>query len=84
LCAAREIVLAQAGNLPGFHPRLRISLRRRKMFRVKHWARRGSLAVQGDVNEFVSIYLQPDFAVAVSNQTTGERREGFVQPQRNQ
>ena len=41
--------------------------------------RRIRLAVQGDVNDHVSIYLQPDFAVAVSNQTAGERREGFVQ-----
>ncbi|MDT8280772.1 MAG: porin [Erythrobacter sp.] len=41
--------------------------------------RRVRLVVQGDVNEFVSLYLQPDFAVAVSNQTAGERREGFVQ-----
>ncbi len=41
--------------------------------------RRVRLAVQGDVNDHVSIYLQPDFAVAVSNQTAGERREGFVQ-----
>ncbi len=45
--------------------------------------RRVRLAVQGDVNEFVSTYLRPDFAVAVSNQTTGERREGFVQLQRS-
>jgi hypothetical protein len=41
--------------------------------------RRIRLVVQGDVGDNVSIYLQPDFAVAVNNQSAGERREGFVQ-----
>lgn len=41
--------------------------------------RRVRLVLQGDVNDYLSLYLQPDFAVAVSNQSAGERREGFAQ-----
>lgn len=41
--------------------------------------RRVRLILQGDLNEHVSLYLQPDFATAVSNQSVGERREGFGQ-----
>jgi hypothetical protein len=41
--------------------------------------RRVRLILQGDINEYVSLYLQPDFATAVSNQAVGERREGFGQ-----
>jgi hypothetical protein len=41
--------------------------------------RRIRLIVQGDISENVSLYLQPDFASAVSNQSVGERREGFGQ-----
>lgn len=41
--------------------------------------RRIRLIVQGDITEDVSIYLQPDFASSVSNQSVGERREGFGQ-----
>jgi phosphate-selective porin len=41
--------------------------------------RRVRLIVQGDITDDVSIYLQPDFASAVSNQSVGERREGFGQ-----
>lgn len=40
--------------------------------------RRVRLVLQGDINDYVSVYLQPDFAVAVSNQSAGERREGFA------
>ena len=40
--------------------------------------RRVRLVLQGDLNDHVSLYLQPDFAVAVSNQSAGERREGFA------
>jgi len=40
--------------------------------------RRLRLVLQGDVNDHVSIYFQPDFAAAVSNQSVGERREGSV------
>lgn len=40
--------------------------------------RRMRLVLQGDVNEHLSIYFQPDFAAAVSNQSVGERREGTV------
>lgn len=40
--------------------------------------RRIRLILQGDLNEHVSLYFQPDFAAAVSNQSVGERREGTV------
>lgn len=40
--------------------------------------RRLRLVLQGDVNEHLAIYFQPDFAAAVSNQSVGERREGTV------
>lgn len=40
--------------------------------------RRMRLVLQGDLNEHVSVYFQPDFAAAVSNQSAGERREGTV------
>ncbi len=40
--------------------------------------RRMRLVLQGDLNEHVSFYFQPDFAAAVSNQSVGERREGTV------
>lgn len=41
--------------------------------------RRVRLILQGDLNDYVSLYLQPDLATAVSNQSAGERREGFAQ-----
>jgi hypothetical protein len=41
--------------------------------------RRIRLILQGDLNDHVSLYLQPDFATAVSNQSANERREGFGQ-----
>lgn len=41
--------------------------------------RRVRLILQGDLNDYVSLYLQPDLATAVSNQSGGERREGFAQ-----
>ncbi|WP_086618747.1 porin [Erythrobacter tepidarius] len=40
--------------------------------------RRIRLVLQGDLSKHVSIYFQPDFAAAVSNQSVGERREGTV------
>ncbi len=40
--------------------------------------RRIRLIIQGDVNDHLSLYFQPDFAAAVSNQSVGERREGTV------
>ncbi len=40
--------------------------------------RRLRMIIQGDLNEHVSLYFQPDFAAAVSNQSVGERREGTV------
>ncbi len=40
--------------------------------------RRIRLVLQGDINDHVSLYFQPDFAAAVSNQSVGERREGTV------
>jgi hypothetical protein len=40
--------------------------------------RRMRLVLQGDVSDHVSLYFQPDFAAAVSNQSVGERREGTV------
>ncbi len=40
--------------------------------------RRIRMIIQGDVNEHLSLYFQPDFAAAVSNQSVGERREGSV------
>lgn len=40
--------------------------------------RRMRLVLQGDLNDHVSLYFQPDFAAAVSNQSVGERREGSV------
>lgn len=41
--------------------------------------RRIRLVMQGDLGHGVSFYLQPDFASAVNNQTSGERRDNFVQ-----
>lgn len=41
--------------------------------------RRARLVVEGDVTDRLSLYLQPDFATAVSNQSGTERREGFAQ-----
>ncbi|XYD12217.1 porin (plasmid) [Methylobacterium sp. NMS12] len=41
--------------------------------------RRVRLILQGDVHERVAIYLQPDFAVSVGNQSAGEPRGGFAQ-----
>ncbi|PZO78042.1 MAG: porin [Sphingomonas hengshuiensis] len=41
--------------------------------------RRIRLILQGDLGERVSFYLQPDFATAVTSQSVGERREGFLQ-----
>jgi hypothetical protein len=41
--------------------------------------RRVRVVLQGDLSDRVSFYLQPDFAVNVSNQSVGERREGFAQ-----
>lgn len=41
--------------------------------------RRVRLVLQGDVSDYVSLYLQADLAAAVSNQSVGERREGFAQ-----
>jgi hypothetical protein len=38
--------------------------------------RRLRLVLQGDLNDYVSVYFQPDFAASVSNQSVGERREG--------
>ncbi len=40
--------------------------------------RRIRLVMQGDLNDHVSIYFQPDFAAATANQSAGERREGTV------
>lgn len=41
--------------------------------------RRIRLVMQGDLGHGVSFYLQPDFASAVNNQTSGERRDNYVQ-----
>ncbi|MDJ0276183.1 porin [Sphingomonas sp. 2R-10] len=41
--------------------------------------RRIRLILQGDLGDRVSFYLQPDFATAVTSQSVGERREGFLQ-----
>ncbi len=41
--------------------------------------RRIRVVLQGDLNDRVSFYFQPDFATSVSNQSGGERREGFAQ-----
>lgn len=41
--------------------------------------RRIRLAFSGDLNEHLSFYLQPEFAGSVSNQSNGERRDGFAQ-----
>jgi hypothetical protein len=41
--------------------------------------RRIRIVLQGDLNDRVSFYFQPDFATSISNQSGGERREGFVQ-----
>ncbi len=41
--------------------------------------RRIRLVLQGDLNDRVSFYLQPDFAQNVANQSVGERRESFLQ-----
>jgi hypothetical protein len=40
--------------------------------------RRLRMIIQGDLNDHVSLYFQPDFAAAASNQSVGERREGTV------
>lgn len=41
--------------------------------------RRVRLVLQGDISDNFSLYLQTDFASAISNQSVGERREGFGQ-----
>lgn len=41
--------------------------------------RRVRVILRGDLNDYVALYLQPDLATAVSNQSAGERREGFAQ-----
>ncbi|WP_448660538.1 porin [Sphingomonas sp. CJ99] len=41
--------------------------------------RRIRLVLQGDISDRMSFYFQPDFAVAVSNQTAGEPREAYAQ-----
>ena len=41
--------------------------------------RRVRLIFQGDLNDYASIYIQPDFATGVVNQAAGERRENFGQ-----
>ncbi len=41
--------------------------------------RRIRLVIQGDLGDNLSVYLQPDFASAVNNQSAGERREGYLQ-----
>ncbi|MBE0468968.1 MAG: porin [Methyloprofundus sp.] len=41
--------------------------------------RRVRLVFQGDLNDYISFYLQPDFASGISNQSNNERRENFVQ-----
>lgn len=41
--------------------------------------RRIRLVFSGDISDEVSFYFQPDFANAISNQSNGERREGFAQ-----
>lgn len=41
--------------------------------------RRIRLVLQGDLSDRFSFYFQPDFAVAVSNQTAGEPREAYAQ-----
>jgi hypothetical protein len=41
--------------------------------------RRLRLVLQGDLNDHVSLYFQPDFATAVTNQSGEQRREGFAQ-----
>ncbi len=41
--------------------------------------RRVRLILQGDLSDHFSLYLQPDFASAISNQAANERREGFGQ-----
>ncbi|OWK28205.1 porin [Sphingomonas mucosissima] len=41
--------------------------------------RRIRLVFSGNVTDDVAFYFQPDFASAVSNQSGGERREGFAQ-----
>lgn len=40
--------------------------------------RRLRMILQGDLNDHVSLYFQPDFVATVSNQSVGERREGTV------
>ncbi len=41
--------------------------------------RRIRLVLQGDLNDRVSFYLQPDFATSAANQSVGEQRDGFLQ-----
>lgn len=41
--------------------------------------RRVRLVLQGDVTDRLSIYIQPDFATSINNQSGGEKREGFGQ-----
>ncbi len=41
--------------------------------------RRLRLVFQGELGHGVSFYLQPDFAAAVNNQSSGERRDNYVQ-----
>ena len=40
--------------------------------------RRMRMILQGDLNDHVSLYFQPDFAASVANQSVGERRENSV------
>jgi hypothetical protein len=41
--------------------------------------RRVRLILSGNITDNLFLYIQPDFATAVSNQTAGETREGFAQ-----
>jgi hypothetical protein len=41
--------------------------------------RRVRLVLSGNITDDLFLYIQPDFATAVSNQTAGETREGFAQ-----
>jgi hypothetical protein len=41
--------------------------------------RRVRLVLSGNITDNLFIYIQPDFATAISNQTAGEVREGFAQ-----
>lgn len=41
--------------------------------------RRIRVVFQGDLNDYIFFYLQPDFASGISNQSNNERREHYVQ-----